>query len=210
LGKKSIYPLAIKKNKPSAQTLLVSSTQNQIYQKAAYVSHKVAKIHSEVEKMNSLTKQQIIEYFHRSYMAADGLWFMKVEEKHGFNAALKIDKEVWRVMPKIQARMLKSMLGKGEDENALLESLKAKLTLEGFKFKVEQKLDGFQFQITDCPWHNLMVKSGREEYSEKVGTTICNVEYSVWTSEFDEKMQFTFQTQKCKGSEHCTLNFTKT
>lgn len=159
--------------------------------------------------MDSLTKQQIAEYFHRSYKAADGLWFMKVEEKHGFNAALEMDKGVWKVMPKIQARMIKSMLGKGEGETALLESLKTKLTLEGFKFIAEHKPDGFQIQITDCPWHNLMVKSGRIEYSGKVGTAICNVEYSVWASEFGENVQFTLQTQKCEGAECCTLDFTR-
>jgi hypothetical protein len=155
--------------------------------------------------MRHLTNRQIIEYFHRSYKAVDGLWFMKVEDKYGFNAALEIDKEVWKVMAKIQARMIKSMLGKGEV--AFLESLTVKLSLEGFKFTVEQKETGFRIQITDCPWHNLMVKSGREEYSGKVGTAICNVEYSVWASEFDENMHFTLRTQKCKGSEHCMLDF---
>jgi hypothetical protein len=159
--------------------------------------------------MDSLTDKQIIEYFHRSYKAADGLWFMKAEEKYGFNAALELDKEVWKVMPKIQARMIKKMLGKGDGETALLESLKAKLSLEGFKFMVAQRQNGFRIQISDCPWHNLMVKSGREKLSEQVGTAICNAEYAVWTSEFDENMRFTLQTQKCKGSEHCTLNFTR-
>jgi hypothetical protein len=159
--------------------------------------------------MGSLTDKQSVEYFHRSYKATDGLWFMKVEEKHGFNAALEIDKEVWKVIPKIQARMIKSMLGKGEGETALLESLKAKFAMEGFKFGVEQKPDGFQIIINDCPWHNLMVKSRRKAYSEKVGTAICNVEYSVWASEFDENIHFTLQTQRCKNSEHCTLNFKK-
>lgn len=159
--------------------------------------------------MNHLTNRQIIEFFNRSYKASDGLWFMKVEEKYGFNAALEIDKEVWKVMPKIQARMIKAMLRKSEGEVALLESLTTKLTLEGFKFKVEQKENGFQIQISDCPWHNIMVKSGREKYSEKVGTTICNIEYSVWTSEFDENTQFTLHTQKCKGSKHCQLTFNK-
>jgi hypothetical protein len=163
----------------------------------------------EVEKMKPLTDQQIIEYFHRSYKAADGLWFMKVEEKYGFDAALERDKEVWKVMPKIQARMIKSMLGEGGGETALLESLKAKLTLEGFKFKVEQKDNGFQIQISDCPWHNLMMKSGREKLSEKVGTAICNVEYSVWASEFDGNMQFALLSQKCKGAECCMLEFTR-
>jgi hypothetical protein len=157
--------------------------------------------------MDYLTNRQIIEYFHRSYKAADGLWFMKVEKKYGFNVALEIDKEVWKVIPKIQARMIKSMLGKGKGEAAFLESLTAKLSLEGFKFKAERRENGFRIQISDCPWHNLMVKSGRKKYSGKVGTTICNVEYSAWASEFDENMQFTLQTQKCKGSEHCILDF---
>jgi hypothetical protein len=159
--------------------------------------------------MGSLTDEQIIEYFHRSYKAADGLWFMKAEEKYGFNAALEVDKEVWKVMPKIQARMVKSMLGKGDGETALLESLKVKLSLEGFKFEVEKREDGFRILISDCPWHNLMVKSGREEYSEKVGTAICNVEYSVWASEFSENVRFALLTQKCKGAECCTLDFAK-
>ena len=159
--------------------------------------------------MDPLTDKQIIEYFHRSYKTADGLWFMKAEEKYGFNAALEMDKEVWKVMPKIQARMIKKMLGKGDGDAALLESLNAKLSLEGFKFKVEKREDGFRIQISDCPWHNLMVKSGREKLSEQVGTAICNVEYAVWASEFDVNVRFALLAQKCKGAECCTLEFTK-
>jgi hypothetical protein len=157
--------------------------------------------------MGNLTNRQVIEYFHRSYKAADGLWFMKVEEKYGFNVALEVDKEVWKVMPKIQARMVKAMLGKGEGEAAFLEGLTVKLSLEGFKFKVEQRENGFRIRIADCPWRNLMVKSGREEYSGKVGAAICGVEYAVWASEFNANMQFTLDTQKCQGSEQCVLDF---
>lgn len=160
-------------------------------------------------KTPSLTHKQAAEYFHRSYKAADGLWFMKVEEKYGFNVALEVDKEVWKVMPKIQARVIKGMLGNPEGETALLESLRAKLNLEGYKFEVKQKPDGFQIHIAKCPWHNLMVKSGREKLSEKVGTAICNAEYAVWASEFDENMRFTLLRQKCEGSESCVLDFSR-
>jgi hypothetical protein len=157
--------------------------------------------------MGSLSDAQVAEYFNRSYRAVDGLWFMKVEEKFGFDVALQVDAEVWRVMPKIQARVIKSFLKLGKGEVALLDSLKAKLSLEGFKFKVEQGENGFRIRISDCPWHNLMVKSRREKFSAKVGETICNVEYSVWASEFDENTQFTLVTQKCKGSKSCLLDF---
>jgi hypothetical protein len=157
--------------------------------------------------MVSLRNKQIAEYFHRSYKVVDGLWFMKVEEKYGFDTALQIDKEVWKVMPKIQARMIKSMQKIGEGEIALLKSLETKLSLEGFKFKVEQDEMGFRIQVRDCPWHNLIVRSGREQISAKVGTTICNIEYSIWASEFDKSMQFRLTAQKCNGSELCVLNF---
>jgi hypothetical protein len=157
--------------------------------------------------MKSLTDSQVAEYFHRCYKAVDGLWFMKVEAKYSFDAALNVDEEVWKVMPKIQARMIKSMLRKGEAQVTLLESLNTKLSLEGFKFKIEQDEKGFRILISDCPWHNLMVKSDRERLSKEVGTTICNAEYSVWISEFRENIKFSFRTQKCKGSEKCILDF---
>jgi hypothetical protein len=157
--------------------------------------------------MASLRDKQIIEYFHRSYKAVDGLWFLKLEEEFGFDTALQIDREVWKVMPKIQARMIKSMLRIDKGAVALLKSLITKLTLEGFKFKVEQGKNGFKIKISDCPWHDLMVKNGREQLSGKVGTAICNVEYSVWASEFDENMRFTLEAQKCKGLECCVLDF---
>ena len=159
--------------------------------------------------MRSLSDKQIAEYFNRLYKTVDGLWFMKVEESYGFTAALQIDKEVWKVMPKIQARLVKSMLNLNKDAAGLLISLRTKLALEGFKFTVKKTEDGFSIQISDCPWHNLMLKSGREEFSEKVGTTICSVEYCVWVSEFDKNMRFTLADQKCKGSEFCMLNFKK-
>jgi len=159
--------------------------------------------------MTELGCQQIINYFHRCYQAVDGLWFMKVEEKIGFDSALDVDHEVWKVMPKIQARMIKSMLKLDNGADALFKGLTTKLELEGFKFKAEKNENGFRITITDCPWHNLMIKSGREKLSGIVGTTICGTEYPVWVSEFDKTMQFKLKSQKCKQSEYCILDFEK-
>ena len=71
--------------------------------------------------MTDLSLQQVADYFNRSYKAVDGLWFMKVEEKYGFDSALELDNEVWKVMPKIQARMIKSFLGLENGSDALLK-----------------------------------------------------------------------------------------
>jgi hypothetical protein len=141
-------------------------------------------------------------------MIVDGLWFMKVEGKYGFDVALDIDNEVWKVFPKMQARLLKSLGKTGDGIDALFECLTTKLTLEGFKFKAD-KNDSRSFKITinECHWHNLMVKSGREKLSGKVGTLICNTEYSVWASEFGEKIRFELGEQICQGSKTCILQF---
>ena len=159
--------------------------------------------------MIELNDKQIAEFFHRCYATVDGLWFMKVEEKYGFDTALDIDNEVWKVQPKIQARMLKSMCQMENGIEALFECLTTRLTLDGFKFKAEKTEDGSSFRviIDRCPWHDIMVKSGRKHLSEKVGTLICNTENLVWASEFGDSIGFELQNQICKGSESCILKF---
>ena len=157
--------------------------------------------------MIRLTPQQIAEYFHRSYTAVDGLWFSKVEEKYGFDVALGIDNEVWKVFPKIQARLLKSMLEMGRGLEALCECLTTKLVIEGFKFEAKKSGNGVIVTIRECPWHNLMVKSGREKLSGKVGTMVCNTEYSVWAAEFGDNLSFELKDQICQGAPRCVLQF---
>ena len=158
--------------------------------------------------MIRLNNRQMAESFHRSYTAVDGLWFMKVEEKYGFDAALDIDNEVWKVFPKTQARLLKSLGQTGDGMDALFECLTTKLTLDGFKFKAEKNNShSFKITIDDCPWHNLMIKSGREKLSGKVGTLVCSSEYSVWASEFGADIRFELGQQICQDSKSCILKF---
>jgi hypothetical protein len=156
--------------------------------------------------MKQLTDKQIAAYFHRSYTAADGLWFMKVEEKYGFDTALEIDDQVWKVLPKIQARMLKSFLLLDEGMEGLYEGIETRLALEGFEFEAEKDNGGLNVLIKRCPWHEIMVKSGREHLSEKVSSLICREENSVWASEFGD-ISFKLDEQICKGSERCVLRF---
>lgn len=162
--------------------------------------------------MIELSDRQIAEFWHRSYASVDGLWFMKVEEKYGFDAALDVDDEVWKVLPKMQARMLKSMGQLPGGTDGLFQCLTTKLNLEGFVFETEKAGDGSGLSIVihRCPWHDLMVKSGREELSGKVGTLICNTEYSAWASEFGGNIRFELRDQICTGSRCCLLTFEQT
>jgi predicted ArsR family transcriptional regulator len=153
-----------------------------------------------------LSNRQREEYFHRSYTAVDGLWFMKAEEKYGFEAALELDEAVWKVLPKIQARMIKAMMGLENGIDGLEEAIAARLALEGFLFETTKAGDGFVVAISRCPWHDLMVKSGRDHLSEKVSETICRVENSAWASEFGGA-QFEREERICQGAERCRMRF---
>jgi hypothetical protein len=156
--------------------------------------------------MKQINDKQVAEYFRRSYTAADGLWFMKVEERHGFDTALDIDNQVWQVLPKIQARMLKSMLNLDNGMKGLYEGISTRLALEGFEFQAENYDEGFRIIVEKCPWHDVMIKSGREHLSEKVNSLICSTENSVWASEFGDII-FEPEAQICKGSTGCILRF---
>jgi len=108
-----------------------------------------------------LNDKQITEYLLRCYTAVDGLWFVKLEEKCGFDTALDIDYEVWKAMPKNQARMLKSMVNPGNGIEALFDCLTTMLTLEGYTFNAEKTENphGFRIIIEKCPWFDLLVKA---------------------------------------------------
>ncbi|HVM61753.1 MAG TPA: DUF6125 family protein [Verrucomicrobiae bacterium] len=155
-----------------------------------------------------LTDQQVAQYFRRCYTAVDGLWFVKVEGKHGWEAALEADDEVWSVMPKIQARALKAMLKVDQGMDALRECLTTKLALDQFSFDTQNDPEGFTVLINRCPWHDQMVKSGREHLSGAIGHRICRTEYRVWAAEFGS-FRFALQEQLCEGCNQCVLRFKK-
>jgi hypothetical protein len=159
--------------------------------------------------MPELTQEQIAAYYHRSYKTVDGLWFVKAEEKFGFETAMDIDTEVWKVIPKIQARMLKSMLQVDQGIDALFECFMKKLTLDKFEYIAEKKPESpsFKIVINTCPWYELRLKSGREKLFKDVGDRICSTEFKVFAAEFDDLLSFKYQTQLCKGAECCIIQF---
>jgi len=162
--------------------------------------------------MTQLNKKQLERYLRRSYSAVDGLWFVKVEEKLGFEAALDMDREVWKVMAKIQSRALKSILALPPEETPdLRKFFSAKLKLDGFSFGTRAlKCGGFTVTVRTCPWHDTLVKAGRQAYAERIGAAICGSEYAVWTQEFGGDHVLELKSRICKGDKICRIDFAKT
>ena len=195
--------------------------------------------------MKSLTQEEIIEYLYQCYVKADGLWFVKVEEQFGFDKALEIDAEVWKIIPKIQARILKSNLinslsvtkytgkdnlvvnkinqspsqisvqGLAQPEaidkkiimDIFIKALQIKLKLDRFKFNLTKNKNLIFVKITECPWHNILIKSKRENLSSKIGSNICKTEYSVFASEFEPEIKLNLSSQICIKDNFCNLIF---
>lgn len=157
--------------------------------------------------MAELNDKQKTDYFYRGFAAVDGLWFMKVEEKVGFDKALEIDNAVWSVLPKIQARKMKELKKAGNGLDALFDCFSERMKLEGMTFKVEKSEKSFRLIIGNCPWHEVMKKSGRGHLSAKVGSTICPSDYGGWAKEFGCKFHLDEQNRICCGSKLCVLHF---
>jgi hypothetical protein len=149
------------------------------------------------------------KFFKKSYEAIDGLWFMKVEEDSDFDRALDIDRRVWEIVPKIQARALRALLDlKDSGPAALATALEYKAELDDADVEIEvTKAGNVRATIKHCPWLELMVKSGRKHLAERVGRAICNTEYPVWQREFGAGATFELKEMICGGAPRCMMEF---
>lgn len=149
----------------------------------------------------------ICEYLRRSYFAADGLWFMKVEERLGFEEALRLDVAVWRILAKIQARKARELLRiEGHTLADLVAALRLKFAVEQQDYRVLSERPGrVEIEIAACPWIELLRKSGREELAARVADAICPTDLGAWAREFDPAIAVTLPQRMCSGDPVCRL-----
>lgn len=154
--------------------------------------------------------ESIREYLKKSYLAADGLWFVKVEEFLGFEQALEIDCRVWEILPKIQARKAIELLDLQEKGLPnLMKGLELKWEAEGFYYHYQTAPEEINVTITHCPWYEIMIQSGRQHLAAQVGKAICSREYKTWAKELGEKIEFQMIRQKCQEGDYCHFRFSQ-
>lgn len=156
---------------------------------------------------SGLTPEQIEDYLYRSYTRIDGLWFVLAEERYGFDAALALDEAVWRVVPKIQARQLQEQLKLARDIAGLSRALTAKLALDRYEFAVNPTATGVAITLSACPWHDLIVRSGRVHLAERIGGVICGVEFPVFAGEFGCACSAPPGQRLCRNGASCRFQF---
>ncbi len=153
--------------------------------------------------------RDLVEMLRRSYAAVDGLWFVICEEEFGFERAMALDERVWRVMPKLQARKARELLGlTGHTPAELARALGLKLTAEGHRFQATVHGGGLSIVIEACPWRAALEKSGRLHIAAEVGRRICTVEGEGWAAEFGGEFDFRMAECLCDQGEQCCFEFT--
>lgn len=155
---------------------------------------------------NDFSDGQIVDFLRRSYFAVDGLWFVKNEEKHGFDEAMEQDEAVWDVMSKIQARKAKAILEiPGDSAEDLAKAFGLKLAAEGYDFDISASENNASITIRVCPWYEILKSSGRTHIAETIADRICVREFSGWLSEFIPDMGFKIESRLCVEADACDV-----
>lgn len=147
---------------------------------------------------------QLAEFLRRSYFVVDGLWFVKAEERHGFDEAMALDEAVWDVMSKVQARKAKALLGiEGGSLADLARAFQLKLSAEGHDFQTTSRDGEVTLTISKCPWFEILKSSGRTHIALTIADRICAREFAGWIREFDCDAELEFRGRLCVDAENC-------
>ncbi len=103
----------------------------------------------------------------RNMWSVDGLYFIGIEERWGTSAATEVDRFVWEVMGKIEARRIKQLMGiEGRDVASVIEALRYSgwaLDLEDKEIILENKNKGV-VRNRNCRVQNTRIKKGLGEF----------------------------------------------
>jgi len=105
----------------------------------------------------------------RDMWAVDGLYYLGIEEEYGTDVATEIDRKVWKVMGKIEARRIKKFFGiTGTDIASMMKAL----CLSGWALDLEDKeiiieKDKGIIRNTDCRVQNSRLSNGLKEFGCK-------------------------------------------
>ncbi len=147
--------------------------------------------------------ERLLRLMRSAITAIDGLWFLEVEEKVGFEEAFKIDIKVWkRYGPIIINRIKKALSISSNNLDSFLQVLDYLCAIDGTQFKIKEKSPKLAFlQVIHCPWWENLKRSKRENL---VRCDIVDKEiFPEWAKAFNSKIEFQLDRSLPKGDEAC-------
>jgi hypothetical protein len=105
----------------------------------------------------------------RNMWAVDGLYYLFIEEKWGTKEATEIDRKVWEIMGKIEARKIKELLNiKGDDIPTVMKALSySGWSMDLEDKEIEIKKDKGIVRNIQCRVQNTRLKKGLTEFACK-------------------------------------------
>jgi hypothetical protein len=126
----------------------------------------------EKQLIDEIPKEKLADFIFmhlRDMWAVDGFYYLFIEEKYGTEVATEIDRKVWEVMGKVEARKIKQLFG--IEKNDVPSVMKA-LSYSGWSMDLEDKeiiveKDKGILRNTKCRVQNTRLKNGLTEFGCK-------------------------------------------
>ena len=163
--------------------------------------------------LSKIPKDTLLNLFHmhiRNIWRVDGLYFLVIEEKFGTEAATQIDTDCWKVLGKLEARELKTLLKlKKNDVPSLM------FALQNTSWSLYQEQKEIEVSATKGVYRVIKCRTQQTRISKGLGEFPCkNVRFSYLKSfaeEFNPNIHVNCQI--CPPSKHpenvwCQWEFT--
>ena len=126
----------------------------------------------EKQLIEEIPKEKLADFIFmhlRDMWAVDGFYYLFIEEKYGTEVATEIDRKVWEVMGKVEARKIKKLFG--IEKNDIPSVMKA-LSYSGWSMDLEDKeiiveKDKGIIRNIKCRVQNTRLKNGLTEFGCK-------------------------------------------
>ncbi len=142
-----------------------------------------------IQDLNKEELHQLLQIYAKNWLAHDGCWFLSIEEKHGMQEAIDIDRESWRKFTIVEAKRLIDFLELGENSGiaGLAKSLKFRLYSTINEDKIEIPDDNtLLYYVKTCRVQSARRKKGLDDFPcDSVGI----VEYSLFAETIDSRIQ---------------------
>lgn len=112
--------------------------------------------------------QQYIEFMLSQLRKTDSFWFLSVENTFSYDAAIRMNEEVWKTMGKVTAREIKEKFSIGEKGlRALARFFRYFPWAMITEYEIEDRGDEIIVSVSHCPSQEARLKKGLGEYNCK-------------------------------------------
>lgn len=116
------------------------------------------------------SKDQLMKHFGQVGQILDGLWFLEVEKKFGFDIAYEIDEIVWKNFARKEAKKIRDLFGlKQVGFEELKDILRHLIFNQSLEYEIKDVSDPsgiqkkLQFDVNKCKTYEGMRKVGRSD-----------------------------------------------